>query len=180
VQVRGEIAVHDSSILATSALKGALIAVGAETVTYVNAPGLASERGMSSSSSSDPESPEFRSMISLRAALPDGRSLVVDGTLVGIRRIEKIIGIDGFDLDLPPTEHLLFLRYTDRPGVVGTVGGILGAAGINIAGMQVARNEVGGEALMAINVDSAVSSEIIIAVENETGAHLVRTVSLVG
>ena len=146
----------------------------------MNAPGLAAERGMTSSVINDLESPEFRSMISLRAALPDGRSLVVDGTLVGIRRIEKIIAIDGFDLDLPPTEHLLFLRYTDRPGVVGSVGSILGSAGINIAGMQVARQEAGGEALMAINVDSAISTEIISVVEKETGAHVVRTVSLVG
>jgi len=180
LHVRGEIAVHDSSILATSVLKGALMAVGADSITYVNAPGLAAERGMTSSVINDLESPEFRSMISLRAALPDGRSLVVDGTLVGIRRIEKIIAIDGFDLDLPPTEHLLFLRYTDRPGVVGSVGSILGSAGINIAGMQVARQEAGGEALMAINVDSAISTEIISVVEKETGAHVVRTVSLVG
>jgi D-3-phosphoglycerate dehydrogenase len=63
---------------------------------------------------------------------------------------------------------------------VGSVGSILGSAGINIAGMQVARQEAGGEALMAINVDSAISTEIISVVEKETGAHVVRTVSLVG
>jgi D-3-phosphoglycerate dehydrogenase len=99
---------------------------------------------------------------------------------MGIRRVEKIIAINGYDLDLPPTEHLLFLLYADRPGVVGSVGGILGAAGINIAGMQVARNEAGGEALMALNIDSALTPEIVASVAKETGAHLVRTVSLVG
>jgi D-3-phosphoglycerate dehydrogenase len=75
VQVRGDIAGHDSSVLATSALKGALIATGAEDVTYVNTPALAEARGMTSTVNTDPESPEYRSMISLHAALNDGRSV---------------------------------------------------------------------------------------------------------
>ena len=179
VHVKGDISGHDSSILATSALKGALVATGAESVTYVNAPGLAADRGMSSSVTTDPESPEYRSMISLNAALSDGRSIVVDGTLMGIRRVEKIICVDGFDLDLPPTEHLLFLQYSDRPGIVGSVGNLLGNAKINIAGMQVARKEAGGQALMAITVDSGVSADLVSLIQKETESELVRAVTLV-
>ncbi len=179
VHVKGDISGHDSTILATSALKGALVATGAESVTYVNAPGLAADRGMSSSVTTDPESPEFRSMISLNAALSDGRSIVVDGTLMGIRRVEKIIRVDGFDLDLPPTDHLLFLQYSDRPGIVGSVGNLLGKAGINIAGMQVARKEAGGQALMAITVDSGVGTELVSSIQKDTGSELVRAVTLV-
>jgi D-3-phosphoglycerate dehydrogenase len=177
--VKGEISEHDSSILATSALKGALLACGLSDVTYVNAPALAVERGVTSSVATDPESPEYRNMISLRAALADGKSVTVDGTLMGIRKVEKIIAIDGFDLDLPPTENLLFLRYSDKPGVVGAVGNALGKSGINIAGMQVARNAAGGEALMALTVDSLISDELIAAVKKETGANVVRSVTLV-
>ena len=179
VHVRGDIAVHDSSILAVSALKGALLATGAEEVTYVNAPGLASARGVTSSVDTTPESPEYRSMISLHCSLSNGKSITVDGTLMGIRKVEKIIAIDGFDLDLPPTDNLLFLRYKDRPGVVGAVGNILGTSKINIAGMQVARSSAGGEALMAITVDSPVSAEIAASVAKESGAELVRCVTLV-
>jgi D-3-phosphoglycerate dehydrogenase len=179
VHVKGDISGHDSSILATSALKGALVATGAESVTYVNAPGLAADRGMSSSVTTDPESPEYRSMISLNAALSNGRSIVVDGTLMGIRRVEKIIRVDGFDLDLPPTEHLLFLQYSDRPGIVGSVGNLLGKAKINIAGMQVSRKEAGGQALMAITVDSGVGADLVSSIQKETGSDLVRAVTLV-
>jgi len=178
VIVKGEVSEHDCSVLATSALKGALVATGAEDVTYVNAPGLAQERGFSSTVTTDPVSPEYRSMISLKAAFSDGTHVTVDGTLVGIKKIEKIIAIDKFDLDLPPTDHLLFLRYTDRPGVVGLVGETLGKAGINIASMQVARSSAGGEALMAITVDSAIPDEIVAGVAKATGANLARTVSL--
>jgi D-3-phosphoglycerate dehydrogenase / 2-oxoglutarate reductase len=179
VHVRGDISEFDSTILATSALKGALIAVGSEDVTYVNAPGLAAERGITSTVDTDPESPLYRSMISLHAALPNGKSVIVDGTLMGIRKVEKIIAIDKFDLDLPPTANLLFLRYGDRPGVVGSVGSVLGKAGVNIAGMQVARDEEGGEALMAITVDSSISADVLSAVAKETGADFVRSVNLV-
>ncbi len=179
VQVRGEIAVHDSTILAISALKGALIAVGAEEVTYVNAPGLASERGMTSSVTTTADSAEYRSMIALRAATGSGKSITVDGTLMGIRQTEKIIGIDSFSLDLSPSAHILFLRYVDQPGVIGIVGHTLGTAKINIAGMQVARSAQGGKALMALSVDSDVSEEILETIKRETGAESVRAVDLV-
>jgi D-3-phosphoglycerate dehydrogenase len=179
ITVRGDISGHDSSVLAISALKGALTAIGSEDVTYVNAPGIAAERGITSSVTTDAESPEYRSMISLHCSLSNGKSLKVDGTLMGIRKVEKIIAIDGFDLDLPPTDNLLFLRYADRPGVVGAVGNALGKAGINIAGMQVSRASAGGDALMSITVDSPVSDAIVSAVAKETGADLVRSVTLV-
>jgi D-3-phosphoglycerate dehydrogenase len=179
ITVKGDISGHDSSILAISALKGALVASGCEDVTYVNAPGLAAERGVSSSVTTTPESHEYRSMISLHAALSNGKSIKIDGTLMGIRKTEKIIAIDNFDLDLPPTDNLLFLRYADKPGVVGTVGNALGTAKINIAGMQVARESAGGSALMALTVDSPVSDAVAETVKKETGAELVRSVTLV-
>jgi len=180
ITVKGDISGHDSSVLAISALKGALQATGSEDVTYVNAPGLAAERGITSSVVTSADSPEYRSMISLHAALASGHQIKVDGTLMGIKKTEKIIAIDGFDLDLPPTENLLFLRYTDKPGVVGAVGNTLGTAKINIAGMQVSREAAGGKALMALTVDSSVSDSVTESIKKEIEADLVRSVSLVG
>ena len=180
ITVKGDISGHDSSVLAISALKGALQATGSEDVTYVNAPGLAAERGITSSVTTTADSPEYRSMISLHAALASGHQIKVDGTLMGIKKVEKIIAIDGFDLDLPPTENLMFLRYIDKPGVVGAVGNSLGAAKINIAGMQVAREAQGGKALMALTVDSPVSDSVTDSIKKEIEADLVRSVSLVG
>jgi D-3-phosphoglycerate dehydrogenase len=98
--------------------------------------------------------------------------------LMGIRQVEKISAIDKFDLDLQPADYLLFLRYTDRPGVVGIVGDTLGKAGINIASMQVARSSAGGDALMAITIDSAVAKDLVKNVGDATKANLARTVTL--
>ncbi len=179
VTVKGDISGHDSSILATSALKGALVATGCEDVTYVNTPGLATERGITSSVSTTADSPEYRSMISLHSSFADGKQVCIDGTLMGIKKVEKIIAIDGFDLDLPPTDNLLFLRYADKPGVVGAVGKALGDAKINIAGMQVARQAEGGNALMALTVDSPISDSVATSLKASVGADIVRSVTLV-
>ena len=118
-------------------------------------------------------------MISLRASTGSGKAITVDGTLMGIRQTQKIIAIDSFSLDLPPTEHILFLRYMDRPGVIGTVGQTLGEAKVNIAGMQVARSTAGGQALMALSIDSAVNETTLEVIKKETGAESVRAVVLV-
>jgi D-3-phosphoglycerate dehydrogenase len=178
VEVHGEIAEHDCSILATSALRGALTALGAEDVTYVNAPSIAQERGLISSVITDAISPEHRNLVTLNAALSDGVKISVSGTLMGIRQVQKIVAIDEYDLDLVPTENLLFLRYSDRPGVVGTVGNALSRGSINIAGMQVARDRRGGEALMVITVDSPVPSDVVAVLAMETGANLARSITL--
>jgi D-3-phosphoglycerate dehydrogenase len=179
VEVRGEISVHDVSVLATSALKGALIAMGAEDVTYVNAPNLATERGLTSAVTTDADSPDHRNLVSVRAACADGTQVFVSGTLMGIRQVEKIVAVDKLDLDLKPTNNLLFLRYQDVPGVVGVVGNSLGKLKINIADMQVARTDAGGQALMALTVDSAIPNDLIEVIAKETGAAMVRYVNLV-
>ena len=179
VEVRGEISTLDVSVLATSALKGALLAMGAEDVTYVNTPALAAERSISSTVSTDSESPDHRNLVSVRAACADGSQVFVSGTLMGIKQIQKIVAIDKLDLDLKPTNNLLFLRYADRSGVVGVVGNALGKLKINIADMQVGRTQEGGQALMALTVDSVIPKEIIDVIAKETGASLVRFVNLV-
>jgi D-3-phosphoglycerate dehydrogenase len=178
VNVLGEIAAYDAQVLAISALKGAIEATVEDDVTYVNAPKLAEERGMSAIVKNDPNCEQFRSSIQLKVAMASGTNFVVEGTLVGIRKVEKIVSIDGFGLDVSPGKHMIFLRYMDKPGVIGSMGGALGKAGVNIAGMQVSRREIGGMALMALTVDDAVSDSILEEVKKTTGADLARTVNL--
>ena len=178
VNVLGEIASYDASVLAISALKGAIESTIEDDVTYVNAPKLAEDRGMVASVKNDPNCEQFRSSIQLKVGMSDGKSFVVEGTLVGIRKVEKIVSIDGFGLDLSPGKHMIFLRYMDKPGVIGSMGSALGKAGVNIAGMQVSRREIGGMALMALTVDDFVSENILEEVKKSTDADLARTVNL--
>src|SRR5262249_12562745 len=150
----------------------------AEQVTYVNAPLVARERGVQVSLSTTPECPDWRNLIRLRGTLPDGQVISVSGTLTGLRQAARIVELNGFEAELAPAEHMLFLRYTDRPGVVGIVGQILGSREINIAGMQVCRDVRGGDAIIALTVDSAVPADARDEIAGAIGASVARVVSL--
>ena len=178
VEVRGEITEYDVKVLELAALKGVFTDVVADQVSYVNAPLLAAERGTAVRLITDPESPDHRNLITLRGTLADGSQVSVSGTLVGINQHERIVEVNGFDVDLEPTDHLAFLTYVDRPGMVGVLGRILGDAGINIAGMQVSRDERGGQALVALSVDSAIGAETLAEIETAIEAASVRGIDL--
>ncbi|SDO68534.1 D-3-phosphoglycerate dehydrogenase [Pedococcus dokdonensis] len=170
VDVQGEITEHDVSIWKLAALKGLFTDVTEDPVTYVNAPLLAEQRGCEVRLLTDPTTQDFRNVTTLRGTLADGSTISVAGTLTGPRLIEKVVGVNGFDIEVPLTEHLAFFTYVDRPGVIGTVGRLLGDAQVNIAGMQVARNEKGGQALVALTVDSRIPADVLDAIVTEVGA----------
>jgi D-3-phosphoglycerate dehydrogenase len=180
VEVHGEITSYDVGVLRLAVLKGLLAAVVEGQVSYVNAPVLAAERGIETRLVTDPDSPHFRNVVTVRGTLVDGTALAVSGTLTGPKQVEKLVGIDGHDLEVPLAEHMLVLRYTDRPGVIGAIGRLLGEAQVNIANMQVGRTDAGGAAVSVLTLDhvapQAVINEILVEVEAES----VRLVTLEG
>lgn len=178
VEVRGEISQHDVSVLELAALKGVFCDVVEGAVSYVNAPLLARERGVEVRLVKSGQSEDYRNLVTVRGTLSSGQVVSVSGTLSGPRHLEKLVEVDGFDMELMPTEHMAFLRYHDRPGVVGIVGRILGEHDINIAGMQVSRDARGGHALVALTVDSAIPHPVLDQIVGEIGAESGRTVDL--
>jgi D-3-phosphoglycerate dehydrogenase len=178
VEVRGEITDYDVKVFELAALKGVFADVVENQVSYVNAPLLAAERGTEVRLVTDPESPDHRNLITVRGTLVDGSRVSVSGTLIGIAQRERLVEVNDFVVDLEPTEHLAFLTYEDRPGMVGTVGRILGDADVNIAGMQVSRDTKGGHALVALSVDSAVPHEVLDEIRQAISAEMVRGVDL--
>jgi D-3-phosphoglycerate dehydrogenase / 2-oxoglutarate reductase len=174
VEIRGEIAAYDVSVLQLAALKGVFADVVSEQVTFVNAPLLAKDRGVDVGLASYADAEDYRNLVTVRGVLATGEPVSVSGTLTGARQVEKLTEVDGFDVDLRLEGHLLFFRYSDRPGVVGAVGARLGEAGVNIAGAQVSRNRRGGEALMALAVDSAVPADVLGGIAAAIGATAVR------
>ena len=121
-------------------------------------------------------SDDHRNIITLKGALSNGTKVSVSGNLQGIRMVQKLIGVDNFSLDINPTNNMVFFRYADRPGVVGAVGNAF--AGINIGGMHIARDREGGQALMAITVDTSVDSKLLAEVASSIGADIARVVAL--
>ncbi len=178
VDIKGEVAGYDVSVLALAALRGVFTDVVEEQVTFVNAPLLASERGIDVGLVSSEESPDYRNVLTVRGALADGTVISVGGNLTGPRMVQKLVEVNGFDVEVAINEHMVFATYEDRPGIVGTVGQLLGQAKVNIAGMQVSRKAVGGSALMVLTVDSAVPPGTLDEIGTAVGASSIRAAYL--
>lgn len=178
VEVRGEIVEFDVSVLKLAALKGVFTNVVSESVSYVNAPLLAEQRGIPVRLTTDAVSDEYRNLLTIRGALSDGEQISVSGTLTGQKQTEKIVEINGYDIEVPVAEHLIVMVYTDRPGIVAVYGKEFGEAGINIAGMQISRREAGGQALSVLTVDSPVPAALLESVRVAIQADLLAEIDI--
>ncbi|MEX2554967.1 MAG: phosphoglycerate dehydrogenase [Actinomycetota bacterium] len=154
---QGQIADHDTRVLTLAGLKGMFAAIMHEPVTFVNAPLMAKERGIEYGEMKSAMSRDYVNLIEVSA----GDGIAVAGTLVGVRNEERLVRIFDFEVDFPPGPNMCFLRYDDRPGVIGAIGTILGRTGVNIADMRVGRQEKGGEALMCITVDQPIEPDVL-------------------
>jgi D-3-phosphoglycerate dehydrogenase len=152
----GTIADYDNRILTLAVLKGLFGATSDEPVTYVNAPQLARDRGLDYREVKCTTSLEYVNLITLRGA---GHELA--GTLAGHRGEPRLVVVDGHQIDVPPSPHMVVVRNDDRPGMIGLVGTVLGDAGVNIADMGLSRSRQPGSALMVIATTGAVPDEVL-------------------
>nr|WP_197981170.1 MULTISPECIES: phosphoglycerate dehydrogenase [Frigoribacterium] len=178
VEVRGDLVEHDVSVLKLAALKGVFTNIVSESVSYVNAPLLAEQRGITVRLLTDPTSEEYRNVLTIRGSLSDGGQISVSGTLTGTKQVEKIVEINGYDVEVPIAAHHLVMVYGDRPGIVAVYGKEFGDAGINIAGMQIARRSAGGQALSVLTIDSPAPDELLETVRVAIDAQLLREIDV--
>ncbi|HMS88120.1 MAG TPA: phosphoglycerate dehydrogenase [Acidimicrobiales bacterium] len=155
IEYQGELAGYDTRILTLSVLKG-LFSADNDQVSYVNAPQIATERGIAYSESATSSTVDWINLVSI-----SGGNHQIAGTLVGLRAEPRLVQIDGHTVDVPPAGHLLVVNNDDRPGVIGRVGTVLGDAGVNIADMDVGRSSGQLGALMVISVSEAPSPEVV-------------------
>ncbi|MBS1838628.1 MAG: ACT domain-containing protein, partial [Actinobacteria bacterium] len=155
IEYQGQIAEHDPRILTLSVLKGFFGVTSGEPVSYVNAPKVAEEQGIEVRPTATTTARDYVNLITLRS----GRHSIA-GTLVGLRAVPTLVMLDDHAVDVPPSDHLLIVRNEDRPGMIGTVGSVLGAASVNIDDMAVGANEQGAKALMAIVTDRSVPEAV--------------------
>ena len=156
VEVYGGLADFDTRLLTVAVLNGAFRGQVDQRVNYVNAPLIAAERGIEVSEAKRSASRDFTNLLAVRAG--DAR---VAGTTIGTEARQWLVSALGFELEIEFAPRMLLLRYDDVPGVIGRVGTLLGAAGVNIANMAVSRNRGGGKALMALSIDSPAPAELL-------------------
>ncbi len=164
VCTEGDIAGYDTRILSLAAIKGFFSAVTEEQVTFVNAPQLAKQAGLEVRDTACATSADFVNLLTLR-----GGGHNISGTLVGRRSEQRIVMVDDHHFDVPPSEHMLMVKNDDRPGVIGTVGTLLGVAGVNIADMDVGRAASPGTAVMLIAPTAMVPDDVIAELRRAPG-----------
>ncbi|MCA2244644.1 phosphoglycerate dehydrogenase [Mycobacterium sp. WUMAC-067] len=178
VQVRGELASEDVEVLKLSALRGLFSAVVEGPVTFVNAPGLAEERGVTAEIGTASESPNHRSVVDVRAVAHDGSAVNVAGTLSGPQLVEKIVQINGRNFDLRARGINLVINYVDQPGALGKIGTLLGSAGVNIQAAQLSEDAEGPGATILLRLDRDVPGDVRSEIGAAVGANKLEVVDL--
>ncbi len=172
ISVEGDIGAYDTRIVGLAVLKGLFGRVSDEPVTFVNAPDRARASGIEVREVSSTHSADYVNLISV-----SGGGHALSGTLTGRRGEQRIVLIDGHTFDVPPADHMLMVTNDDRPGVIGTVGTILGDAGVNIADMDVGRAEQTGTAVMLIAPTSIVAPAVVASLRAAPGIISVATLT---
>lgn len=159
VEYRGEAASLNSSPITIAALKGLLDPILLETVNFVNAPFIAKERGIEVKETKSRDSGNYQSLVVLRVKSPR-KEVQVHGTLFS-KKDPRIVKIENFIVEIVPEGNMLLMYNNDKPGVIGNIGMTLGKNNINIARMHFGRESAGGRAISVVNIDSAVSDDIV-------------------
>jgi D-3-phosphoglycerate dehydrogenase len=149
----GGLAQYDTRLLTVAALNGAFQGRSDQPVNYVNAPLIAAERGVEVREERSLGSRDFTNLVRVET-VSDGTRLQVAGTTIGNDNRLWLVSALGFELEMEFAPLLVLFRYDDVPGVIGKVGTLFGEAGVNIANMAVSRTRQGGQALMALSIDT--------------------------
>lgn len=164
--------------LTRALLRGLLAPMLGETVNFVNAPILAEQRGIKVTESRVAgKSEDYADLLTVTAHANSGRQCVVAGTVFG-RNEPRIVTIDGYAVDFKPEGFLIVTRHTDKPGIVGRVGTLLGEHDVNIAGMHLGREAERGYAVMALSLDAAAPPVVMQELLAMDGMEAVRLVEL--
>ena len=171
----GAIAGYDCSVLTAAALTAFLGRFSSERVNPVNARAVATAHGIEVVEQRSPRPSEFANLIMLEAIGDQGETRV-GGTL--LLNEPHIVTFNDFRIDLVPSGTFLMSWHTDRPGIIGAIGTLLGENNINIASMQVGRDRPRGDAVMILSVDEPVPDSIQARIREVPGMTAVLSVTL--
>ncbi|MEL6814223.1 MAG: phosphoglycerate dehydrogenase [Cyanobacteria bacterium J06598_3] len=176
IRLQGELAENDTKPIVIASLKGLLSHALQERVNYVNASIEAKERGIRVVETRDTTTEGYTGSLYLSAKGSLGQHSVT-GVLLGGSEV-RIIDMDNFPINVPPTKYMLFTLHRDMPGIIGKIGSLLGSFNVNIASMQVGRKIVRGDAVMVLSIDDPLPDGILSEIKKEPGIRDAYTVAL--
>ena len=175
VNYSGKVNEVDTSAITRAVLKGFLQIAGGLEVNEVNAPAFAETLGLKASESRLSAPGDYTDMLEL-SAVAEGKTVSVGGAFFGAT--PRIVSINSRPVEARPHGVVLVLENTDRPGMVGRVGTLLGDHGVNIATMSLSRNQAGGTALTVLNLDTAPSEKLLSEVRSSEDIQSAQVIQL--
>jgi D-3-phosphoglycerate dehydrogenase len=152
VNSSGKVNEVDTTAITRSVLKGFLRGAGGDEINEVNAPAFAESLGLKVTESRLSAAGDYTDLLELSADA-EGKTVSVAGAFFGAT--PRIVNVNSRHVEARPHGVVLVLENTDRPGIIGRIGTLLGDHGVNIATMSLSRNQVGGTALTVLNLDTA-------------------------
>lgn len=159
VEYVGDVADIDTRPITISMLKGLLAPILKDDVNFVNAPIIAKERGIKVTESKSTTTEDFTNLITLRVRTPQGEN-ALSGTIFG-KKEARLVRINTFRLEAALEGHMLFIYNLDQPGAIGTIGTVMGQAGLNIARMHVGQETGPGRNVILLNTNAPVSARVL-------------------
>jgi D-3-phosphoglycerate dehydrogenase len=159
INYSGKVTEYDTTPLTTAMLKGLLTPILKDDVNFVNAPIIASERGIKVVESKTSTSEDFASLIMLKVKSLEGEN-IVSGTIFG-KTMPRILRINNFYLEAIPEGHILLFHNQDVPGVIGRIGMTLGEHGVNIGRMQGGQERVEKQNVVLLTTNVSVNDDIL-------------------
>jgi D-3-phosphoglycerate dehydrogenase len=144
--------------IARAALAGFLEQHLEEPVNPISAPYEAQERGIRLA---EVKEPSDRYATTVRVTVTGEKGIHTATGTPGRKGEPRLVGMEGYEIDAVMEGSILIMRNQDRPGVIGSVGTLLGSRGINVSRMQVGLDEKSGQALALWNVDSNVGKDAL-------------------
>jgi D-3-phosphoglycerate dehydrogenase / 2-oxoglutarate reductase len=175
INYSGKVNEVDTTAITRAVLKGFLQAAGGSDINEVNAPAFAETLGLKVGESRLSAPGDYTDMLELSAA-GEGKNVSVGGAFFGAT--PRIVSINSRPVEARPHGVLLVLENTDRPGMVGRIGTLLGEHGVNIATMSLSRNQAGGTALTVLNLDTAPGEELLREIRASEDIHSAQVIQL--
>ena len=141
-----------------AAVAGIMKAVNPD-VNMVSAPVIAKERGVKISTTSQDKTGVFDGYIKV-TVVTDKRERSIGGTVFSDGK-PRFIQIKGINIDAEVGQHMLYTTNEDIPGIIGTLGNMMGENGVNIANFTLGRNQPGGDAIALLYVDAPVAEGVL-------------------
>jgi D-3-phosphoglycerate dehydrogenase / 2-oxoglutarate reductase len=175
INYSGKVNELDTGPITRAVLKGFLQHAGGDDINEVNAPQFAESLGLKVTEARVSALGDYADLLELSADA-EGKTVSVGGAFFGVT--PRIVSVNSRPVEARPTGVILVLENTDRPGIVGRIGTLLGEHNVNIATMSLSRNQAGGTALTVLNLDNAPDEKLLREIRASGDIHSAQIVEL--